>query len=82
MPAEQGLGAPSLLFLPEDLVVDIASQLDDWDVCCMELASKELCETMSRHCSWPRERQLNLTAFSGTLRLPLNPETARLTLSL
>ncbi|CAL5229336.1 g12642 [Coccomyxa viridis] len=32
---------------------------------------------MSRHCSWPRERRLNLTAFSGILRLPLDPETAR-----
>ncbi len=79
MPAEEGLDAPSLLAVT-DLLVDIGSRLDDWDVCCMELASKRISDAMLRpNRNWPRERRLDLRRSSEIVRR--TPEASRLPLS-
>ncbi len=81
MSAGEGLDAPSLVSLTEDLLVEIGSWLDDWDVCCMELASKRVSDAMSRlNRTWPRERRLDLTKSSKIVLR--SPEAARLTLKL
>ena len=78
------LDAPSLLSLPDELLVDTGSRIDDWDVCCMELASKRASDAMSRpNRTWPRERHLDLRESSGLLSVVLSsPEGIRLPLSL
>ena len=65
MSAEEGLEAPSLLCLTEDVLINIGSWLDDWDVCCLEVASKRVSDAMSRpNRVWPRERRLDLSVSS------------------
>ncbi len=43
---EEGLDAPNLLSLPEDLIIDIASWLDQRSLCSMELASKRIYDVL------------------------------------
>ena len=48
MPSAQRLDEPSILLLPEDLFNNIASWLDDQELCNMELTNKDirlLCQT-------------------------------------
>ena len=72
---------PNLLSLPEDLLVDIISRLDDWAAYNVEVASKKLCDAMSRYDStWPRKQRLDLTASSKMM--PLTPDKCRYSLSL
>ena len=68
--------AQSSLSLPEDLLIDIGSRLDNRDLCHMELASKRVLDSLSRLSrDWPCERELKLTERSG--RLPLSSEACR-----
>ena len=63
-----------------DLLVDIGSHLDDWDVCCMELASNRISDAMSKsYRTWPRERRLHLRKCSKIVLR--TPEASRLPLS-
>lgn len=48
---EEGLDAPNLLSLPEDLIIDIASWLDQRSLCSMELASKRIYDVLLK--PWP-----------------------------
>ena len=81
MPAEEGLDAPSLLSLPEDMFIEIGSRLGDRDVAYMELACKRLYDAMLRpNSAWPRERRLDLNHVFPTS--PPSPEVARLPLSI
>ncbi len=80
MSAEEGLEAPSLLCLTEDVLINIGSWLDDWDVCCLEVASKRVSDAMSRpNRVWPRERRLDLSVSSKIVLR--SPETIRSHLS-
>ena len=79
MPADEGFDALSLLAVT-DVLVDIGSRLDDWDVCCMELASKKISDAISRpDRTWPRERRLDLRKCSKIVLR--TPEASRLPLS-
>ncbi len=75
-PSAEGLDAPNLLSLPEDLIINIASVLGDRDVYGMEFASKKLYTALTTSCRiWPTERPLDLNARFGVS--PLSPEESR-----
>ncbi len=72
------LDEPELLLLPEDLLNNIGSWLDDKELCRMELASKELHLILSNP-SRPGscERRLDLGALFNTNHPP-SPQACRL----
>ena len=72
---------PDFLSLPEDILLDIVSRLNDRHRCRVELASNRLCCAMSRYNStWPRKKLLDLRASSEIM--PLSPDNFRYPLSL
>ena len=74
------LESPTLLSLPEDLFIAIASRLDDRAVCKLELANTRLYNVLLQsNCAWPCERRLDLLQFGKWLP---TPETLRSALSL
>ena len=65
-PSAEGLDALNLLSLPEDLIISIASLLEDRDVYGLEFTSKRLYTALTMSCrTWPNERQLDLGARFG-----------------
>ena len=71
---------PTLLCLPDDLFVAVASHLSDRDVFNLELANTRLYHVLLQHsCAWPYERRLDLMHFKRGL---YTPETFRLCLRL
>ena len=81
MQAAKKCRVPNLLSLPEELLVDIVSRLDDLAAYNVELANKKLCDAMSRYDStWPRKQRLDLRASSKMM--PLSPDKCRYPLSL
>lgn len=73
--------ALDFMSLPEDILVDIVSRLDDRHQSRLEAASKRLCCAMSRYNStWPRKKQLDLRASSEIM--PLSPDNFTYPLSL
>lgn len=64
--SSEGLHAPKLLSLPEDLLINIASMLEDQDVYHMEFTSRKMYTALTTSCrAWPTERQLDLGARFG-----------------
>ena len=74
MACANGIDDTTMLSLPDDLLINIGSYLDDKGICSLERANGSIYTALlSPSRTWPCERTLNLNVWLPTLKASTSP---------